>query len=117
MPCAPAGYEIGVASTKAYTSQIVALTMVALALAEDSIAKREARDQVGFRGERAGGVLGRGGGGCVAARVGQAAGALHKALLQGRCPLPALPGDRPGQPPSGGCRAPPPLSCRDACWH
>jgi glucosamine 6-phosphate synthetase-like amidotransferase/phosphosugar isomerase protein len=42
-----AGYEIGVASTKAYTSQIIALTMVALALAEDSISKREARDQVG----------------------------------------------------------------------
>lgn len=32
-----AGYEIGVASTKAYTSQIVCLTMLALRLSEDSI--------------------------------------------------------------------------------
>ncbi|KAJ9519758.1 hypothetical protein QJQ45_013440 [Haematococcus lacustris] len=39
-----AGYEIGVASTKAYTSQILAITMMALQLAEDSIAKREKRD-------------------------------------------------------------------------
>ncbi|GLI68179.1 hypothetical protein VaNZ11_012521 [Volvox africanus] len=41
-----AGYEIGVASTKAYTSQIIAITMMALQLAEDSIAKRERRDTV-----------------------------------------------------------------------
>mmetsp|Transcript_12034 Transcript_12034/g.21332 ORF Transcript_12034/g.21332 Transcript_12034/m.21332 type:complete len:702 (-) Transcript_12034:208-2313(-) len=41
-----AGYEIGVASTKAYTSQIVAITMMALQLAEDSISKREKRDQI-----------------------------------------------------------------------
>lgn len=41
-----AGYEIGVASTKAYTSQIVAMTMMALQLSEDSISKREKRDQI-----------------------------------------------------------------------
>ncbi|MEW5310842.1 MAG: hypothetical protein WDW38_002603 [Sanguina aurantia] len=41
-----AGYEIGVASTKAYTSQILALTMMALQLAEDSISKRELRDTI-----------------------------------------------------------------------
>eukprot|EP00879_Flechtneria_rotunda_P013604 GHRR01014210.1.p1 GENE.GHRR01014210.1~~GHRR01014210.1.p1 ORF type:complete len:690 (+),score=211.83 GHRR01014210.1:228-2297(+) len=41
-----AGYEIGVASTKAYTSQIICITMMALALAEDSISKRERRDQI-----------------------------------------------------------------------
>lgn len=41
-----AGAEIGVASTKAYTSQIVAITMMALALSEDSISKRELRDQI-----------------------------------------------------------------------
>jgi glucosamine--fructose-6-phosphate aminotransferase (isomerizing) len=41
-----AGYEIGVASTKAYTSQIVCIAMMALALAEDSIAKRALRDTV-----------------------------------------------------------------------
>ncbi|KAL6779853.1 ATF1 [Auxenochlorella protothecoides x Auxenochlorella symbiontica] len=41
-----AGCEVGVASTKAYTSQVVAVTMVALALSEDSIAKRDARDAV-----------------------------------------------------------------------
>jgi glucosamine--fructose-6-phosphate aminotransferase (isomerizing) len=41
-----AGAEIGVASTKAYTSQIVAITMVALALSEDSIAQREHRDSI-----------------------------------------------------------------------
>ena len=38
-----AGCEIGVASTKAYTSQIVVLTMMALALSEDSISKAERR--------------------------------------------------------------------------
>eukprot|EP00878_Enallax_costatus_P006129 GHUV01006425.1.p1 GENE.GHUV01006425.1~~GHUV01006425.1.p1 ORF type:complete len:319 (+),score=91.93 GHUV01006425.1:316-1272(+) len=41
-----AGYEIGVASTKAYTSQIICITMMALALAEDSISKRERRDEI-----------------------------------------------------------------------
>ena len=41
-----AGCEIGVASTKAYTSQIVALTMMALALSDDSIGRRAARDAV-----------------------------------------------------------------------
>ncbi|GBF88215.1 hypothetical protein Rsub_00927 [Raphidocelis subcapitata] len=38
-----AGFEIGVASTKAYTSQIVALTMVALLLGADSRAKAPKR--------------------------------------------------------------------------
>ncbi|EFJ45967.1 hypothetical protein VOLCADRAFT_105759 [Volvox carteri f. nagariensis] len=41
-----AGYEIGVASTKAYTSQIIVITMMALQLAEDSISKRERRDTI-----------------------------------------------------------------------
>lgn len=41
-----AGYEIGVASTKAYTSQILCLTMAALHLAEDSVAKRPRRDAI-----------------------------------------------------------------------
>ena len=41
-----AGCEIGVASTKAYTSQMVAITMAALALADDSISKRTARDAI-----------------------------------------------------------------------
>eukprot|EP00803_Ostreobium_quekettii_P007601 evm.model.scf_98.2 EVM.evm.TU.scf_98.2 scf_98:6056-11396(+) len=41
-----AGYEVGVASTKAYTSQILSITMMALALAEDSISKRERRDHI-----------------------------------------------------------------------
>lgn len=41
-----AGCEIGVASTKAYTSQMVVITMMALALSEDSIAKRPKRDAV-----------------------------------------------------------------------
>ena len=41
-----AGYEMGVASTKAYTSQIVVLIMVALLLVRDSIGKREMRDRV-----------------------------------------------------------------------
>ena len=41
-----AGCEIGVASTKAYTSQMVAITMMALALSEDSIAKRPKRDAI-----------------------------------------------------------------------
>ena len=41
-----AGCEIGVASTKAYTAQMVVITMMALALSEDSIAKRPKRDAV-----------------------------------------------------------------------
>ena len=41
-----AGCEIGVASTKAYTSQIVAITMLALALSDDSISRRKARDKI-----------------------------------------------------------------------
>lgn len=41
-----AGCEIGVASTKAYTSQIVTITMVALALSEDSIKERPRRSAI-----------------------------------------------------------------------
>ena len=41
-----AGCEIGVASTKAYTAQIACLTMVALALGEDSLASKERRESV-----------------------------------------------------------------------
>jgi len=41
-----AGAEIGVASTKAYTSQIVVVTMIALALSEDSRRKAERRDGI-----------------------------------------------------------------------
>lgn len=41
-----AGYEMGVASTKAYTSQLVVLVMIALLLARDSIEKRERRDRI-----------------------------------------------------------------------
>eukprot|EP01135_Chromosphaera_perkinsii_P008560 Nk52_evm2s1401 gene=Nk52_evmTU2s1401 len=41
-----AGPEIGVASTKAYTSQIIALVMVALQIAEDSVSKTERRHQI-----------------------------------------------------------------------
>jgi len=41
-----AGSEIGVASTKAYTSQIVAMTMVALELSADSCAKQARRKQI-----------------------------------------------------------------------
>ena len=41
-----AGAEIGVASTKAYTSQIVAITMMALVLSEDMISKRPRRDEI-----------------------------------------------------------------------
>lgn len=44
--CCCAGCEIGVASTKAYTSQIVVITMMALALSEDSISKRDLRDEI-----------------------------------------------------------------------
>jgi len=35
-----------VASTKAYTSQIVAITMMALVLSEDAISKRQRRDEI-----------------------------------------------------------------------
>lgn len=41
-----AGYEIGVASTKAYTSMIISIVMMALQLSEDSISKRELRDKI-----------------------------------------------------------------------
>ena len=41
-----AGCEIGVASTKAYTSQIVAMTMMALVLSEDSISKAPRRAEI-----------------------------------------------------------------------
>mmetsp|Transcript_5302 Transcript_5302/g.14779 ORF Transcript_5302/g.14779 Transcript_5302/m.14779 type:complete len:713 (-) Transcript_5302:38-2176(-) len=41
-----AGAEIGVASTKAYTCQIVVTVLVALALADDSIYKLERKEQV-----------------------------------------------------------------------
>jgi glucosamine--fructose-6-phosphate aminotransferase (isomerizing) len=41
-----AGAEIGVASTKAYTSQIAVMTMIALALGQDSISNRELRESI-----------------------------------------------------------------------
>ena len=41
-----AGPEIGVASTKAYTSQILALTMFALVMAEDRISFRHRRTEI-----------------------------------------------------------------------
>ncbi|GAB2300095.1 Glutamine--fructose-6-phosphate aminotransferase [isomerizing] 2 [Dionaea muscipula] len=41
-----AGAEIGVASTKAYTSQIVVMAMVALAIAGDTISNQERRDAI-----------------------------------------------------------------------
>jgi glutamine---fructose-6-phosphate transaminase (isomerizing) len=41
-----AGYEMGVASTKAYTSQLVVLIMISLLLARDSIAKLELRTRI-----------------------------------------------------------------------
>jgi glucosamine--fructose-6-phosphate aminotransferase (isomerizing) len=41
-----AGYEIGVASTKAYTSQILCVAMMALALAEDSRATAALREEI-----------------------------------------------------------------------
>jgi glucosamine--fructose-6-phosphate aminotransferase (isomerizing) len=41
-----AGPEIGVASTKAYTSQYVALVMIALQLSDDSIGKTARRQQI-----------------------------------------------------------------------
>ena len=42
-----AGPEIGVASTKAYTSQFISLVMFALVMSEDSYKKQERRRQVG----------------------------------------------------------------------
>ncbi|KAI1969694.1 glutamine--fructose-6-phosphate transaminase (isomerizing) [Ophidiomyces ophidiicola] len=41
-----AGPEIGVASTKAYTSQFVAMVMFALSLSEDRISKKERREEI-----------------------------------------------------------------------
>ena len=41
-----AGCEIGVASTKAYTCQIVALTLLGLTLAEDSMSHRAKYDRI-----------------------------------------------------------------------
>lgn len=41
-----AGAEIGVASTKAYTSQIVVMVMMALALSEDSMSKHQYRNRI-----------------------------------------------------------------------
>eukprot|EP01137_Pigoraptor_chileana_P017668 Opistho-2@76069 len=41
-----AGPEIGVASTKAYTSQILSLIMFALMMAEDSVSKTERRKEI-----------------------------------------------------------------------
>lgn len=41
-----AGIEIGVASTKAYTSQVVSLVMVALMLSSDSISKSQKRQDI-----------------------------------------------------------------------
>lgn len=41
-----AGPEIGVASTKAYTSQYVALVMIAVQLSDDSILKTARRQQI-----------------------------------------------------------------------
>ncbi|CAI5465155.1 unnamed protein product [Closterium sp. Yama58-4] len=41
-----AGAEIGVASTKAYTSQIAVLVLMALAIGEDSISSKERRERI-----------------------------------------------------------------------
>ena len=41
-----AGPEIGVASTKAYTSQFIALVMMAIQLSDDRISKMERRNQI-----------------------------------------------------------------------
>ena len=41
-----AGPEIGVASTKAYTSQIIALVMFALALSDDRISMHQRRREI-----------------------------------------------------------------------
>ena len=44
-----AGPEIGVASTKAYTSQFISLVMFALVMSEDSYKKQERRKQVYYK--------------------------------------------------------------------
>jgi glutamine---fructose-6-phosphate transaminase (isomerizing) len=41
-----AGKEIGVASTKAYTSQVVAILLIALLLSEDSLSRQERRQSI-----------------------------------------------------------------------
>ncbi len=41
-----AGPEIGVASTKAYTSQFISLVMFALVMSEDSISKKQRREEI-----------------------------------------------------------------------
>jgi glucosamine--fructose-6-phosphate aminotransferase (isomerizing) len=41
-----AGYEIGVASTKAYTSQCIAIILLAVRLAQDSVSKQSRRAQI-----------------------------------------------------------------------
>jgi glucosamine--fructose-6-phosphate aminotransferase (isomerizing) len=41
-----AGPEIGVASTKAYTSQFISLVMFGLVMSEDSLSKRERREEI-----------------------------------------------------------------------
>lgn len=41
-----AGPEIGVASTKAYTSQFISLVMFALVMSEDSMSKKERREEI-----------------------------------------------------------------------
>lgn len=41
-----AGPEIGVASTKAYTSQFISLVMFGLVMCEDSVSKKERRDEI-----------------------------------------------------------------------
>lgn len=41
-----AGPEIGVASTKAYTSQFISLVMFGLVICEDSISKKQRRDEI-----------------------------------------------------------------------
>lgn len=46
-----AGPEIGVASTKAYTSQFISLVMFGLVLSQDSISKKERREEI-IRGLR-----------------------------------------------------------------
>jgi len=47
-----AGPEIGVASTKAYTSQFISLVMFALVMSEDSISKKQRREEI-IRGLKA----------------------------------------------------------------
>ncbi len=41
-----AGPEIGVASTKAYTSQFISLVMFGLVMSEDSLSKKERREEI-----------------------------------------------------------------------